>query len=113
MIAEKNCPTHLALVECYLAIHFKDIPCAVFFDPVGASLDAGVRRIGFKSGSRIESMIKLLDASNKETAHLVSGDIYIHQMSADRLCDFVNNLDEDQYGYVAAWNGSEFVTENT
>jgi len=100
MIAEKNSPTHLKLVECYLAKHFKDVSCAVFFDPLG-------------DGSRIQTMINLLDCSNKDTTYLVSGNIYIHQMQVDKLYNFVNNLDEDQYGYVAAWNGSEFVTENT
>jgi hypothetical protein len=93
----------MVLVESYLKVHFSGVPAAVFFDPLG-------------DGTRVARVADL--AGEKDPTLIIHAGIYILPRPAGEallqvLCGFVNNLSEGEYGYVAAWDGYEFITENT
>jgi len=97
------------LVQSYMLQNFKGQPCVVFFDPLG-------------DGSRVEEIGKLLKLPKSKWNTLVNADIYIHPwknmiVNADDkgspLSNFVNRLGQETYGFVMAWSGWSFVTENS
>ena len=51
-------------------------------------------------------------SSRDDAMSMLTSDIYICPISKDKLINFVNNLDQNIYGYVMAWNGFEFITHN-
>jgi hypothetical protein len=93
-----NAPTNMVLVETYLKLHFQGVPAAVFFDPLG-------------NGDRAGIVANL--AKEKDPVKIIHASIYILPRPLDNLALFVDRLDEDTYGYVAAWDGDKFITENT
>lgn len=90
-------PIHIDLVEVYLSVHFAGKPAAVFCDPMNHQ----------------DAIVKILAIPFQKQVDLCSGDIYVHRMPVTRVNDFVNRLDEAKYGYVLAWDGRQFTTENT
>jgi hypothetical protein len=93
-------PTHRDLIYFWLETHFPDAPAAVFFDPLG-------------NGNRIDDIAEFVDLNSKEIGKLITADILILPMDLEKLTNFVNNLDEDVYGYVEAWDGKAIITTNS
>lgn len=92
-------PSHKDLVYFWVRSHFPDQPAAIFFDPLG-------------DGNRIQDIVKFLDIENEKIGLVINADILVFPMDKETLINFVNNLDQDIYGYVEAWDGSEIITHN-
>lgn len=92
-------PSRKDLIYFWVKAHFPDQPAAIFFDPLG-------------DGNRIPDIAKFLNLDAKEIGSLINADILILPIDEQTLFSFVNDLDQDIYGYVEAWNGSEIVTHN-
>lgn len=92
-------PSHKDLVYFWVKSHFPDQSVAIFFDPLG-------------DGNRIQDIVKFLDIENEKIGLLINADILVLPTDEKTLINFVNNLDQDVYGYVEAWDGSEIVTHN-
>jgi len=92
-------PSHRDLVYFWVKSHFPDQSAAIFFDPLGG-------------GNRIQDIAKFLDMENEKIGLLINSAILILPMELNKLINFVNDLDQDIYGYVEAWDGLEIVTHN-
>ena len=92
-------PSHKDLIYFWVKAHFPDQPAAIFFDPLG-------------NGNRIQDIVKFLDIENEKIGLVINADILVFPIDKETLINFVNNLDQDIYGYVEAWDGSEIVTHN-
>ena len=95
-----NNPTHSHLVELWLKNYFDNKSCAIFFNPSGGA-------------DRVREIAMVCGLSSRDDAmSMLTSDIYICPISKDKLINFLNNLDQNIYGYVMAWNGFEFITHN-
>ena len=92
-------PSHKDLVYFWVKSHFPDQPAAIFFDPLG-------------DGNRIQDIANFLNLDDKKIGSLINADILVLPMDKETLINFVNDLDQDVYGYVEAWDGLEIVTHN-
>jgi hypothetical protein len=92
-------PSHKDLVYFWVKAHFPDQPAAIFFDPLG-------------DGNRIQDIANFLNLDDKKIGSLINADIFVLPMDKETLINFVNDLDQDVYGYVEAWDGLEIVTHN-
>jgi hypothetical protein len=94
---EQQTPSHLTLVETYLRLQFGGVSAIVFLDPLG-------------DGSRVELIAKATGVPSSElSVSFISADVYI--LPSEDLT--LRQFDEDEYGYVVAWDGSSIVSENT
>ena len=91
-------PSHTQLVETYPQVRFPGVCAAVFFDPLG-------------DGSNPKNIAEL--TGEGDVPGLINADIYVWPLPEVELVRTVDRLDEDIYGFVAAWDGQGFVTENT
>jgi hypothetical protein len=73
----------------------------VFFEPV----DPG-------NTQRLALISKKFNLSDIERVTLINCEYFIRPLKRN-VVNFVNKLDYDKYGYVMAWDGNEFVTQNT
>lgn len=93
-------PTHTTLVQLWLETHFKGIPCAVFFDPLG------------EDGNRISLFIdKLGIQCGTGMGAIINSSVFI--LPLDNPNSIVNGLAQEEWGFVMAWDGVKFTTENT
>lgn len=89
-----NNPTHFHLVRHWLLSKHSDVQAIVFFAP----------------RNHVEAIGKRFDIP---WLQLIHSDIYILRTEDPGACSTVNNLEEDEFGYVMLWDGSNFITENT
>lgn len=88
------------LVSSFLLTHYQGVPALVFFDPLGDGTRPA--KIASKLG---------LDEFQHSTIVACTG-VYIFPtpcVAAPKL----QELDEDEFGYVMEWGGNDFVSENT
>ena len=87
-------PTHFHLVRGWMLTNFSGMQAIVFFKP----------------NEHIENISKRFDIPHIQ---LINSDIYIHVTDDSKAIKTVNNLSEEDFGYVMLWGGQNFVTENT
>lgn len=94
-------PTHTELVSSWMATYHRGCRAAVFFAPVG-------------DGDRVNDIKERLCLDESQVNKLICCDVYIHTISGEleELCAFVNFMDQEVYGYVAAWDGTSFISNN-
>lgn len=91
-------PSRMDLVGLWMATHFRGTPSVVFFDPVG-------------DGDRVEKFVERLNfACGTSLGSLVNCDVYV--MPHPEPVPIVHGLDEDEWGFVMAWNGESFTSHN-
>lgn len=91
-------PTRIDLVQLWMETHFKGIPCAVFFDPLG-------------DGDRISLFIDKLGIScGTGMGQIINSNILI--LPSPNPDSLVNNLKQDTWGFAMSWNGNNFTSEN-
>lgn len=92
-------PTHTDLVHLWMSTKYNSVPCIVFFDPLGNGdrISLFKDRLGIVCGTTLGS--------------LVNCDVCI--LPHHDAISIVNNLDADEWGFVMAWDGTAFVTQNT
>jgi len=89
-----NNPTHFHLVRLWMLSKHPGVQAIVFFSPM----------------NHVEAIGKKFDIP---WLQLIHSDIYVLRTSDPEACSTVNNLEEDEFGYVMLWNGANFITENT
>ena len=93
-------PTRHQLVELWMKTHHLGAPAAVFFNPLA------------DDGERIKDLVVKLKLNDDQVEASILCDVFIHPIRADELCTFVHRMDQDVYGYVMAWDGTEFISHN-
>ena len=95
-------PTRPQLVELWMKTHHPGAPAAVFFNPLA---DTDVVK-------RIKDLVVKLKLNEDQVEAAIMCDVFIHPLQTDKLCDFVHRMDQAVYGYVMAWDGTEFISHN-
>ena len=93
-------PTHAQLVELWMKTHHLGVSAAVFFNPLA------------DDGDRLENLMDKLKLNEEQVVEAIMCDVFIHPIRTDKLCNFVQRMGQDVYGYVMAWDGTEFVSHN-
>lgn len=94
-------PTRTELVVLWMTLYHSNEQAVVFFDPVG-------------DGDRVAIIEERLSLNEAQIVKLICCDVYIHPMpiAFEDLCAFVNQMDQEVYGFITAWDGNSFVTHN-
>lgn len=98
-----NAPSHWDLAALWMTIQYDGVPAAVFFTPT-------------QFEGAVGNIISLYNLAPEEASDVAGAEIYVRpgvQPQGESLDDFVNHLSAEEYGYVAAWDGTTFTTENT
>ena len=95
-------PPRNLLVELWMKTHHLGEAAAVFFNPLGDE----------RCVERIENLMDKLELNEDQVEAAILCDVFIHPIRADELCTFVHRMDQDVYGYVMAWDGTEFISHN-
>ena len=93
-------PTHAQLVELWMKTHHPGGSAAVFFNPLA------------DNGERIKNLADKLGLNEDQVVEAILCDVFIHPIRTDKLLLFVHRMDQDVYGYVMAWDGTEFISHN-
>ncbi len=93
-------PRRNQLVELWMKTHHPGGPAAVFFNPLA------------DDGERIKDLMVKLKLNEDQVEAAIMCDVFIHPIRTDKLCNFVHHMDQDVYGYVMAWDGTEFISHN-
>ena len=93
-------PTRNQLAELWMKTHHPGAPAAVFFNPLA------------DDGERIKDLVVKLKLNDDQVDAAIMCDVFIHPLQTDKLCDFVHRMDQAVYGYVMAWDGTEFISHN-
>ena len=96
-------PTHAELVELWMKTHHDGVPAAVFFNPLA------------DDGNRIKSLMDKLKLNEDQVVEAIMCDVFIHLIPIipiDGIYNFVESMDQDVYGFVMAWDGAEFTSNN-
>ena len=91
-------PNHQQLVELWMEKHFRDVPCAVFFQPLG-------------DGDRISLFQEHLGiVCGTGMGNIINSDVFI--LPTPDPVPLVHGLPQEKWGFVMSWNGSEFTSHN-
>ena len=101
-------PTRHHLVELWMKTHHPGAPAAVFFNPLADDGEA----LNLSHFFRIQDLVVKLKLNDDQVEAAILCDVFIHPIRADELCTFVHRMDQDVYGYVMAWDGTEFISHN-
>ena len=93
-------PTLALLVELWMKTHHPGGSAAVFFNPLA------------DDDERIKNLMVKLKLNEDQVEAAIMCAVFIHPIRTDELCDFVHRMDQDVYGYVMAWDGTEFISHN-
>ena len=92
-------PNRIDLVTFWMEARFKDIPCVVFFEPLG------------EDGKRISLFTNELACGLAcGTGDIINSDVFI--FPTNNPDSILKKLPQDIWGFAMSWNGENFTGQN-